>query len=377
MNFQYKRVSRHRTCLICGKPDWCSYTPDTKISFCARIVDNADRVSRTGWGVFYHEKLLFADTPLPFPSKPPPKKAELAPIEIRDFAYRKLIELSPATNSKEITDGSKGLRERKILDFENYGSLPKNQIKRNEFAKIIRQLLNQEFPDFVRNQKSGLTGLPGFWVDKRGSSRLWLEKDFSESMLLIPYRDPDGFIQACQIRLMGGLAEDSVHYLWLSTPKKNNGLSSGSPLHFGKQFSLDNRQTILITEGALKAATAQIFYPELKVIALAGVSCSHDSVIQFTRHYPMLIAFDSDYHRNRQVVKHLTNLINLRLIDSRIYGYAPDIKILVWSDIFKGIDDALLNNVPIEQKLPADWLKSLNKSVKDVAYKILKTQFIL
>ena len=333
-------------------------------------------MSRTGWGVFYHEPSLFGNSPIPFPSKPPIKKPELAPVEIRDFAYRKLIELSSATNSKEITDGSKGLRARKILDFENYGSLPKNQLKRNEFAKIIRQLLNQEFPDFVRNQKSGLTGVPGFWVDKSGSSRLWIGKDFSESMLLIPYRNPNGFIQACQIRMMGDLAENSGRYFWLSTPKKNNGLSSGSPLHFGKQFSPDNRKTILITEGALKAATAQIFYPELKVIALAGVSCSHDSVVRFTRYCPMLIGFDSDYHRNRQVVKHLSNLINLRLTDSKIYGYASDIKILVWSDIFNGIDDALLNNVPIEHKSPADWLESLNKSVRDEAYKILKTQFI-
>lgn len=61
---------------------------------------------------------------------------------------------------------------------------------------------------------------------------------------------------------------------------------------------------------------------------------------------------------------------------SKIYGYAPDVEILVWSDIFKGIDDALLNNVPIERKSPAEWLESLNKSVRDEADKILKNQFI-
>jgi hypothetical protein len=119
VNSQYNRVNRHRTCLICGKPDWCSYTHDGKISFCARIVQNADRVSRTGWGVFYHEKSFFYERLLPFPAKPPQKKAELAPIEIRDFAYRKLIELAPAENSQEIIDGPKGLRSRKILDFAN------------------------------------------------------------------------------------------------------------------------------------------------------------------------------------------------------------------------------------------------------------------
>ncbi|HEY0460630.1 MAG TPA: hypothetical protein VGC97_15945, partial [Pyrinomonadaceae bacterium] len=120
VNSQYKRVSRRRTCLICGKPDWCSYTPDAKISFCARIINNADRVGRTGWGVFYHEKSLFGDTPLPFPIKPSPKKTELAPIEVRDFAYRKLIALSPASGSDEIINGPKGLPSREILDFENY-----------------------------------------------------------------------------------------------------------------------------------------------------------------------------------------------------------------------------------------------------------------
>lgn len=124
-NSQYKRVGRRRVCRVCGKLDWCSYTPDEKISFCARIIDNADRVSRTGWGVFYHEKSFRYNPSIPFPFESRLKKrAELAPLEIRNFAYRKLIELSPVTNYKEIIDGSKGLRMRKILDFENYGSLP-------------------------------------------------------------------------------------------------------------------------------------------------------------------------------------------------------------------------------------------------------------
>jgi hypothetical protein len=88
---------RRRTCMICGKPDWRSYTPGAKVSFCARITTNAERMSRAGRGVFYREKSLFNELPLPFPVKPPPQKTELAPIQIRDFVYRKLIALSPAT----------------------------------------------------------------------------------------------------------------------------------------------------------------------------------------------------------------------------------------------------------------------------------------
>jgi hypothetical protein len=184
VNAQYKRVSRHRTCLICGKPDWCSYTPDAKISFCARIATNADRVSRTGWGVFYHEKSLFNELSLPFPAKPP-QKTEIASIEIRDFVYRKLIALSPATRFSELIDGPKGLRSRKILDFENYGSLPQSHAEREDMAKLIRVLITREFPDFVREQKSSVTGLPGFWLDKSGKIQLWSEKDYSCQMMLI------------------------------------------------------------------------------------------------------------------------------------------------------------------------------------------------
>jgi hypothetical protein len=128
VNSNYKRVSRRRTCLICGKPDWCSYTPDAKISFCARVCDGADRVSRTGWGVFFHEKALFGSSPIPCPPKPRTPKIELAPIEIRDFAYRKFNELAPAHNSKEIIDGPKGLKGRRIIDFEHYGSLPQKPL---------------------------------------------------------------------------------------------------------------------------------------------------------------------------------------------------------------------------------------------------------
>lgn len=146
----YQRVNRKRVCLICSKPDWCSFTPDEKISFCARIIQNANRVSRTGWGVFYHDKSFSESRRLPCPSKPPPKRAELAPIEIRDFAYRKLIELAPAANSDEIINGKKGLRARKILDFENYGSLPQTCGERRDIAKQIRIMINRKFPDYVR-----------------------------------------------------------------------------------------------------------------------------------------------------------------------------------------------------------------------------------
>lgn len=358
----YKRVSQKRVCLICGKPDWCSFTPDEKISFCARVIENANRVSRTGWGVFFHENTFSTFRSLPCSANPPPKTPELAPIEIRDFAYRKLIELAPATNSKEITDGPNGLRARKILDFENYGSLPSNQTERSAIAKKIRQLINRNFPDYVRKQKSSITGVPGFWFDKNGKVRLWRNKDYFHPLMIIPYRNENGLIAACQIRFMGDL-QVFVRYLWLSTPDKSNGLSSGSHLHFATGFEDNNfpDKPILVTEGALKAQTIQNFLPNVSVLANGGVTCSHTEIIINSRFRPLFIAFDADYRHNRHVVRAFACLINKRILDSEIHNYSVDVSIVKWSTAQKGFDDALLDRSPFSLITIADWFKSLDK----------------
>jgi len=373
----YKRVSRKRLCRICGKPDWCSYTPDEKTSFCARIIKSAARVSRTGWGVFYHEKSLFDKAPLPFPAKPPPQKTELAPIEIRDFAYRKLIELAPATNSTEIIEGPKGLRSRKILDFENYGSLPRTQSERRDLAKEIRRLINREFPDYVRQRKSGINGLPGFWLDKGGKIQLWLEKDYSCPMMIIPYRAAAGFVQACQIRFMCRRQMSAgSRYVWLSTPDKSEGLSCGSPIHFASYNKFSPRKPILITEGALKAeTTAQVFNKDLDVLASAGVNCSHEEISVATQLRPVFIAFDTDYHENHHVARAFARLINLILISKKA-GLADRIKILTWNPKIKGIDDALLQNISIIRQSPFEWYKSLDKICQNEVAQILPRRLL-
>lgn len=359
MNFQYKRVSRKRNCLICGKPDWCSYTPDGKVSFCARISNGADRVSRTGWGVFHHEQSLFGNSPIPFPSKPPTKKPELAPIKIRDFAYRKLIELSPATVSPTIIDSPKGLRARKILDFHNYGSLPTKQNERNQLAKIIRSAINQEFPEFVKSRKSALSGLPGFWIDKNGNSRLWLENNCTNPMLLIPYCDEDGLIQACQIRFFGKIINKSPRYVWLSTPEKSSGVGSGSPLHFASFSPAISQKALIITEGALKAATTHLFKPNFDVLANAGVTCSHSQLTQAAQFRTILFAFDVDYFENYFVAFSLAKLINnLALCSPKIIN--NKISILTWNPKYRGIDDALLNQTSIIPVNVCEWFLSLN-----------------
>lgn len=374
-NQSYRRVSRKRLCRICGKPDWCSYTPDEKVSFCARIINSADRISRTGWGVFYHEKSLFSTEPLPFPRRPPPKKAELAPLEIRDFAYRKLIELAPATHSKEIVDGPKGLRARKILDFENYGSLPQTQTERRDLAKEIRRLVNQKFPDYVRKLKASVGGLPGFWLDESGKVQLWQEKDYSCPMMLIPYRSPNGLIQACQIRFMcRRLANDTVRYIWLSTPEKSGGLSCGSPLHFVSYTAFPPFKPILITEGALKSETVKLFMKDFDVLACAGITSSHNEIVEATRLRDLHIAFDADYYENRHVARAFARLIGL-IVTSTKAEIQNRIKVLTWNRKIKGIDDALLQNISITHQSPFEWYKSLSEICQTEVAQILPNDY--
>jgi hypothetical protein len=365
VNSQYKRVSRRRTCLICGKPDWCSYTPDAKISFCARIITNADRVSRTGWGVFYHEKSLFGEKPLPFPSYLPSKRAELAPIEIRDFAYRKLIALSPATESDEIINGPKGLRSRQILDFENYGSLPQTRAEREQIAKQIRVLINRNFPDFVRKQKSSVAGLPGFWLGKTGKVQLWSEKDYSCPMMIIPYRAASGLIQACQIRFMSRApVGKGVRYVWMSVTDKSSSAGTGSPLHFAS-YSNQRNKPIIVTEGALKAGTVKKFRKEYDVLANAGVTCSHPEIVFAARFRPLFIAFDTDYHENIHVARAFARLFNLIYEDALLINSQPRIKILTWNTNISGIDEALLQNLSITTISLFEWFNSLSAKCKE------------
>lgn len=367
----YRRVSRKRACGICGKTDWCSYTPDEKISFCARENKGSDRTSRTGWGVFYHEKTLFQNhIEPPFPHRPPPPtKPELAPIEIRDFVYRKLLALAPATDSVKITDGEKGLRARKIFDFENYGALPQTQSERRELARIIRNAVNRSFPDHVRKQKTATAGLPGFWLDERGRIQLWTEKDYACPLMLIPYRDEQGFIQACQIRFMCRRmsTEDSLRYVWLSTPDRSGGASCGSPLHFARRKPFFADKPFLITEGALKAATAQIFKPGFNVVAAGGVTSSHEQIVLATRFRPMFLAFDADYAENIYVARAIARLLSFRASDAEEFNYEPQINILSWDKKAKGIDDALLSGISVESISPSQWFASLNEECRESA----------
>lgn len=357
MNFVgYKRVSKKRRCSICGKPDWCSFTRNESISFCARSTLLADRISSQGWGVYYHFVTDY------FRSKKSelrtnrkhPRQIPAQNLELRDRVYSKLIEISPAASNSKIIYGKGGLAERGISDISGYGSLPKNAFDREMLTAFLVKELGVELTD-----PDLLLGVPGFWKDVRGKIRLWSERDISDDLMLIPFIGGDGKVQACQIRFMRHIPNKSGHYVWLSSANKPNGCGAVSPLHHANPKSLSNKP-VLVTEGALKAATTQSFLPERYVIGNSGVTSSHREIVETARCKQLEIAFDSDSFTNPHVAGALAGLICLRYDDQKTFGYDDEVKIITWDKTFKGVDEALLAGVQLKSISVEEWICRLS-----------------
>jgi hypothetical protein len=149
------------------------------------------------------------------------------------------------------------------------------------------------FPEYAEKTSfAGVVGVPGFWQDKTGAVHLWTEADEAGSMLLIPYRDLAGRIQACQFRRSAGLSGGQKRYSWLSTPvkrkgpAKRKGVTSGTPVHFTfREGECPAGGTVLITEGGLKARAFVKRRPKAKLLATSGVTCAHELLIAGSRSY--------------------------------------------------------------------------------------------
>lgn len=359
----YRRVSKKSPCRICGKPDWCSTTANGIISFCARSTHNSDRISPYGWGVYYHDRFGLSKSCDHNYNWPPKRRSTpvpigLAPFPIRDKVYRKLIELSPASSSYEIVSGRGGLSERCIQDISQYGGLPRTADGRRELTKRIVQGFAKE------GHSLSLAGIPGFWRDSDGSLCLWSRQDAFDELMLIPFVGPDQLIRACQMRFMRHVPGRSGRYVWLSSSKEISGCSPGAPLHHaGSRADLP----VLVTEGALKAATVQSFLPDRYVVGNSGVATSHREIIETARRKPFEIAFDLDSFTNPHVSRALAGLVKLRYADQNSLGYDDPVRILAWNRRFKGIDEALLAGARLESLTVAEWFKYLTAECMEQA----------
>ena len=369
----YKHVSRGRPCRICGKTDWCSYSLNEEVSCCARKSEGADCVSkRERWGIYFHKK---EDRP-PAPSvsaprgvKRVPAGTQLAPLEVRDAVYQHLIRISPVTcQASELIEGEHGLLSRGFTaeDFPRFGALPAKAAERSALARELRMFVRGTFPEYAEKTScAGVVGVPGFWQDKTGTVHLWTEADEAGPMLLIPYRDLAGRIQACQFRRSAGYTGGQKRYSWLSTPAKRRGVSSGTPVHFTfREGECPAGGTVLITEGGLKARAFVKRRPKAKLLATSGVTCAHELLIAGSRGHRALIGFDADHRENKNVCLHLACLIAGRWQDAEVHGLEAETRVVVWETVEgrrdKGIDDAALLGLPLRSLSVAEWYATLS-----------------
>ncbi len=328
-----------------------------------RISNGSKGTSRNGGNIFHHNRLfLVANTRTNRKQAPPP--IEIAPIEIRNAVYEELIRRSPAVKYySQLIEGPCGLLSRGLgeTETENYGALPRTHKERASLALTLNKFLKVRFPEYaVRSTHAAIIGVPGFWQDEAGNLQLWNPRDYNMPLLVIPYRDDQGRIQACQLRLhKNDLRTGEKKYRWLACPFPFRGASSGAPIHFTfKPVDLPPGKTVIITEGTLKADVLVSLRPKARVIATSGVSCSHAEIIDAARAYNALIAFDADYKTNPAVARQLARLIAAREQDIAACELKTATRIITWQR-YKGIDDAVLEKVSLEEMTIHEWISTL------------------
>src|SRR5262245_45562698 len=358
----FGRVNRRRPCRICGKSDWCSYVrcDGERISICMRVSDGARKINRHGGAIFIHDDWR-EDRPTDVRVVAAIPQAPIAPVEIRDFVYGKLIDLSPATlYPSALIAGEKGLRARGLSEchLDNYGGLPAGSGERDRLARLLLQEIRDYFPS-----AGSLRGVPGFWEDRQGV-HLWKPKDYLLPRLLIPVRDGSGRIQACQTRLPFA-TKNRLRYLWLSSSDLPHGTGSGSPLHFRFRLAdLPRDARIVIVEGVLKADVLSALRPELYVVATPCVTANHGALVELMHGRTVWIGFDQDLYMNETVCFHLAALIARRLRREKTLATT---RIASWDARVKGIDDAAVRNLPITSISVQRWLDRLSPRFRQIA----------
>lgn len=378
VNVGFQRVTARRPCPVCGRKKWCQVTRDGRLAHC--MWESHGAVKRAKDDGYIH--VLVYDTPLDPARNYHPTTlnnyrglgAEIAPLNIRDSAYSKLLELSPAWRyERELVTGERGLFARGFgaEDISRFGALPPRAAERDALAQVINELLSGEYPVYTAETSGAVVlGVPGFWEGPGGRPRLGRATDYKRPALVIPYRDRHGMIQACQLRF-SGVRGKSI-YTWLSTSEDNlekepRGTSSGSPIHFALRSNMCLPDLpVVITEGALKAEAFVALRPACRAIATAGVSVAHKAIIEATRGERVAIAFDSDHRENAQVCRQLGKLIAALKQDSLTAARDTETNVIVW-DGAKGIDEAVLQNLSLRVISIDEWLSTLEgKSLEEV-----------
>jgi hypothetical protein len=288
----------------------------------------------------------------------------LAPVEVRDAVYSELIRLSPASNyDQELVSSPSGLLSRGFLHREvwKFGALPPEMSERESLSYKLHRFMRKHFPALAPQRSDvPLIGIPGFWQEPDRRVRLWKKVNYDHPFLIIPYRDANGCIQACQLRAAG---EESGkrRYCWLSSASEPRGVGTGDPIHLTFiERNCPPGSPRLITEGALKAEAFVSLRPRNFVVATSGVGNSRSQLIAATRGHDTLIGFDIDHRSNPSVCGQLAALVAERARDSELRRMANSkTEVIVWEGPAKGIDDAALAGIPLNAINITQWFETL------------------
>lgn len=261
----------------------------------------------------------------------------IAPLSIRDFVYRTLIQNIDLSDKHERDLENRGLTEQDIKDL-GYRSVPKVGL-----YSIGMRVLTKTGSDYTL-RKNNLQ-VPGFYIHN-GAPRIVRRN----SGVLIPIVTKDGKISCFQIRfdnLPNGATEEQkeefVRYKYLSSSEKKFGVgcSGAENIHFtGFDFNSDKTpENVVLTEGALKADVASKLSGK-PFIAVLGVQMQSQlpEALKYLKEHgtkTISLAFDMDYEKKPEVAK------ALKSAREKIAVAGLECKQVRWPSEYKGIDDFL------------------------------------
>lgn len=307
-----KRANFRAPCPIC-EGDGCGLGDGFTV--CWRV--SSDRQAKSGAWVHVAENASRRRYILRPVYTPPP----LAPIDRRHAVYSALLDNLPLynihadqlTNRRRLSDTT--------IAAETFASVPAKS-----FAAPLVEKLSGEFD---------LTHVPGFF---KGGGR-WHLRFVGMPGFYIPIRDHEGRIAALEIRR--DTEDPKRRFLLLSTGGEDFplGAGSGAPPHFARPH---RRQTVVITEGALKAdVCAELL--DVCVVGFVAVGTFGRRIGWDLREAlpglgQIYVGYDADWRTNEKVRFHLKRLFGAL----GAAGLAA--KMLEWPpEKGKGLDDYLMN----------------------------------
>lgn len=253
-----------------------------------------------------------------------------APIEVRDKTYRKFLEKLPLSKAHREDLHSRGVSDEDI-ERMFFRSMP--QVGLTAIAKSLE------------NEGCILTGVPGFYR-KNGEPAI----NCAGSGYFIPYYNEHGQIASLQIRYDVKITPEMTkkevseakkkRYRLLSSSGKDGGAASANLPFFGIP-GRKRKKSVYITEGALKAATAQSLSGGW-FTAIPGVSCytAFRTLMEFFKSNgitTIVDAFDSDRASKPDVANSIKQLHEIAA------SYGMEMKCWDWGTEQKGVDDFLLS----------------------------------